>query len=71
MSSDLMKQLPYAELKDFQRCNELAAVKQRIIDHMKENGILSCIYKDIHKYQENWRECQYQSLLKHRGELLA
>ena len=26
---------------------------------MKENEILSCINKDIHKYQENWRECQY------------
>ena len=32
-----MEQLRYAELTDFQLCNELTSVKQRIIDHMKEN----------------------------------
>ena len=41
MSSDLMEQLPNAELTDFQFCNELTSVKQRIIDHMKKNEILS------------------------------
>ena len=57
MSSDLMDQLSYTELTDFQLCNELTSVKQRIIDRMKENEILSCINKDMHKYCNIFQCC--------------